>query len=330
MNTHANQLLIPLLGGFFCLLPGCARQNTTTRHSSAADEHPIALDGRPIEPGFCDGKPGVTVVGDVFISGAGSFDLRCIHEVTGSVWVSSVDSGGGLGAKRVDLSELRRTGGELHIDGDQALDTIDLSSLTQTGGELRLRDLNLRSIRFPSLKRVGGTLSITGNNQLTSLGLSALEETGADLELNSNGALTSAELPELDTVGGTVLVAGHQRLMAVGFPQLADIKGSLFVASNDRLGGMKMPRLTGVLDITVRDNAALKSADFGSLTEVTGTVYIMENASLKRLLLPSLETVSGEVLITGNGLCDADAEAALQSLDASQRIVKGNTGLCPQ
>jgi len=254
--------------------------------------------------------------GDYIITDEASLQgLSDYREVTGNLRIAETSFA------RIDgLECLAIVGGNLIIEGNEALTSMDFSSLTSVGGLDVYLNGSLETMNFSSLSS-GDHIWIRENDSLTVVDFSSLTSVesvepvgsvGWCIWISDNNVLESIDFNNISSVGGHLWIDGNESLTSIDFRNLSSAEGDLRIGSNDVLTSICFNNLSSVGNILwIIGNEALTSIGFNSLTSVGDGLCISENHLLNNIDgLGNLCTVANSFTITYNSqLCQSDAEA---------------------
>lgn len=176
------------------------------------------------------------------------------------------------------------------------LASIRLPALTTIGSAARPVGLGawlngeLKTLEVPSLERVFGALSFA-NTQLTSLSFPRLKKL-TELDIRGNTPLQSLSLPDLESLSASLRLREQNLLETLSLPRLRSIGsqgGGVIELVRTGVTALDLPLLESVgLGVTIEENHALASVDFGGVMDVLPLLVVERNPSLDRLAVPDV------------------------------------------
>ena len=142
-----------------------------------------------------------------------------------------------------------------------------------------IKNAALTSISFPKLAESANSINVYDNPSLKTLSFPSLvKSTSSSLYLYSNAALTSISFPKLAEIN-RISVYDNPSLKTLSFPSL--------VRATRPASGVQ----TLVLELTIRNNAALTSISFPKAEDFR-LIHVYNNPLLTKLSLPSVRRVA--------------------------------------
>lgn len=291
----------------------------------------------------CDGADaanvGATLEGSFTIRNSLDLSfLASVEDITGDLFIEA------SGLSKIELPNLKKVGGSVELQGDNAnLTKLSLPALATVGRDVRIRGAK----DLPNLDDLGNALAIAGslaiadNGALLSAGVK-VSSVGADLVVENNAKLAElSAFVDLTQVGGTVRIQDNPALASLnGFAKLPVIGGSLVVMGNASLltasGFAKLATVGG--DLVIDGNAVLASVSgFDVLASVATDLVIGRawsehetrgNPSLATLpSFDTLATIGGTLEVSRNDKLGTFPTFAALNAVKGNLVVLGNPGL---
>ena len=230
----------------------------------------------------------------------------------------------------LDLSSVESIGGYFSLSGGNTL-AAHFDALDTVLGTFTITDSDFSSLSIPNVQTIDGTFTFSDNSGLTSLDVSNLDTGVANVQISNNTQLNSIDFHSLDetllldfsdnlslsqidlsnlsSVGGA-LKFNHNAIMDISLPMLTSISSSLSIQNNGTLYSVSIPNLVVSAAISesilVRNNGSLFTISFDALTTSNGNFRVQLNPALDELYLPLLNEITGNLMLTDNGLVSLD------------------------
>ncbi|WP_421921131.1 hypothetical protein [Marinifilum sp.] len=199
--------------------------------------------------------------------------------------------------RAIKLPELNHVGGKLWIENFWEVKELNLSKLKKTGGDLQLQYIrSIPKIDLPELTSVGNLLNIKNNDGMTEFYARKLDSASSvyisSLNIFSLN-LTSINLPALRTIEEdfTIRFASSIKLE---FPELNCIKGELSIESTPFLESISLPNLNTCNSIALLGTKSLSSFENPNITNLSN-LKLVECSKLSVFKTPPV--LSGDVNI---------------------------------